>query len=246
MLLVQSRKLREFMTPHKEQTVEQAGTLVSGHSATPAIITLENGQQPVLALQCTSKEEVQPLQSDTRCEIGMLRYFVWKAEGSLCTDRMQHSMFLDILDDAESTRHWCIRDPDGNIVAAARLTWHPTLEDDHHHALMWKRAGVHLPLPTCDFSRLVVLKSHRRQGFAQALHRLRIDAARKMGAQSIMVTASAANVSQLIKFGFKEIGETIVFPDRPNTKAHAMMLITSVSQINVSTNNKGATCENDH
>ena len=87
-----------------------------------------------------------------------------------------------------------------------------------------RNVGAHLPLPTCDLGRLVVHSDYRRRGYADALNRVRIEAARNMGAKSIMVTASTGNVTLLQRLGFQAIGQHIVFSDRPNTVFHALQL----------------------
>ena len=87
-----------------------------------------------------------------------------------------------------------------------------------------KNVGAHLPLPTCDLGRLVVHADYRRRGYADALNQVRIEAARAIGAKSIMVTASAGNVKLLQRRGFHAIGQEIVFSDRPNTIFHALQL----------------------
>jgi predicted GNAT family N-acyltransferase len=124
----------------------------------------------------------------------------------------------------DTARHWIVRNSDGDLVAAARLTWHVSLDDDYRDVQLWRRAGVPLPLPTCDLGRLVVRADHRGRGLAQALNAVRVDAARAMGARSVMVTASGGNATLLQRIGFVAIGQTIVFSDRPNTVFHALQL----------------------
>ncbi|KAJ1423506.1 hypothetical protein B484DRAFT_398645 [Ochromonadaceae sp. CCMP2298] len=62
----------------------------------------------------------------------------------------------------------------------------------------------------------------RGRGVAQFLNKLRINAAQKMGARSIMATASEANMRLLLKLGFFDIGQRIYFEDRPDTQFFAL------------------------
>lgn len=151
--------------------------------------------------------------------IGRLRYDVWLAEGAMNTALFPGKCFLDHLD--PSARHWTVFDGDV-MVANARLTFHPTLDDGYRDASLWKDAGVPIPLPTCDLGRLVVLPSHRGRGIAQRLNQIRLEAARSMGAKSIIVTASEANARLLRKLGFFDIGKVVEFEDRPGVPFHAL------------------------
>ena len=61
-------------------------------------------------------------------------------------------------------------------------------------------------------------------GIAQKLNSLRVQCARDLSARSIMVTASEGNARLLRKIGFTDIGEKIIFSDRPNTTFYALQL----------------------
>ena len=120
-------------------------------------------------------------------------------------------------------RHWIIKDAvTGELMATARLTLHSTLNDSYRDVQLWRNCGKHLPLPTVDLGRLVVLSKFRGRGLAQLLNVTRIQAAREMGANSIMVTASAGNARLLKKLGFEDIGETAYFDDRQGTCFYAL------------------------
>jgi predicted GNAT family N-acyltransferase len=121
-------------------------------------------------------------------------------------------------------RHWIVRNENNEIIAAARMTLHDSLDDGYRDVQLWKRSGKYLPLPTVDLGRLVVLYSYRGRGIAQMLNVVRIEAARQMQAKSIMVTASEGNARLLRKLGFEDIGETIFFSDRPGTLFIALQL----------------------
>lgn len=169
--------------------------------------------------------EIRPDDAKSLQRIGHLRYQVWEEENSINAALFPGRCWLDPLDLTHTARHWVLEDAQsGEWVAAARLTWHATLEDDYRDVQLWRRSGKHLPLPTVDLGRLVVLSSQRGRGLAQLLNTTRIAAARAMGAQSVMVTASAGNARLLKKLGFEDIGETVYFEDRPGTCFYALQL----------------------
>ena len=167
-------------------------------------------------------------------KIGKLRYLVWEEEGAINAEAFPSKLFLDDLDrQTEFVRHWVVElnrtsdeyGNEGDLVAAARLTMHLSLDDDYRDVALWKKAGKHLPLPTCDMGRLVVRKDWQRKGLAQELNALRIEAAKKWGAASIMVTASEGNARLLQKKnGFEDIGERVEFSDRPGVLFLALQL----------------------
>jgi len=171
-------------------------------------------------------EAPAPVSPDLRDEIGRLRLAVWSGEGSLDVSLFPTGVWWDALDEAEGSRHWVVCGGPGNttVVAAARLTWHPSFEDGYRDVELWKKAGVDLPLPTCDLGRLVVRSDFRGRGLAQQLNAARVAAARAMGARSVIATASDGNARLLRKIGFFDIGQSIVFADRPSTTFHALQL----------------------
>jgi hypothetical protein len=67
---------------------------------------------------------------ELRDTLGRLRVSVWQSEGSLDTALFPDGLFVDELD--LSGRHWLVRDDaTGSVVAAARLTWHESLDDGY-------------------------------------------------------------------------------------------------------------------
>lgn len=153
--------------------------------------------------------------------VGQLRYEVWLEEGSMNNDLYPDKCFLDYLD--RQARQWVVLDGD-KLVASARMTIHPNLDDGYRDAKLWKEANVDIPLPACDLGRLVVLKAYRGQGIAQKLNIVRIQAARDLGARSMIVTASEGNARLLRKLGFWDIGKVVEFDDRPGIPFHALQL----------------------
>jgi predicted GNAT family N-acyltransferase len=167
-------------------------------------------------------QEVSHEDAELMDEIGRLRYEVWQQEQSINPELFPDRCWIDSLDPVG--RHWVVLDGD-RVVAAARLTMHTNIDDDYRDMKLWKKCGKQLPLPTTDLGRLVVHKDYRGHGFAKQLNEIRVNAAREMGAKSVMVTASGGNKHLLCKYlGFEDIGETIYFEDRPNTLFYALQL----------------------
>ena len=152
-----------------------------------------------------------------------LRYRVWAEEGAINAAAFPDKSWMDP-EDADA-RHWVVKRLDsGEVVASCRLTWHPSLDDSSRDVALWRRCGKDLPMPTTDLGRLVVLGCCRGRGVAQSLNVVRVEAARAMGAKSVMATASDGNARLLLKLGFEDIGETIVFDDRPTVVFRALQL----------------------
>lgn len=111
------------------------------------------------------------------------------------------------------------------LVAAARMTLHVDPADTRSRDfVMFMKSPTAIPLPTVDLGRLVVRKAYRGRGYASALNEVRIQEARRLGAKSIIVTASLSNAKLLEKLGFTYTGETVYFSDRPRVQFHAMLL----------------------
>jgi len=145
--------------------------------------------------------------------VGKLRYEVWKDEGLLDLSQFSSESWGDEFDCFG--QHWIAETVDGQIVGAARMHFFRELDESSRDVAVWIRCGHVIPLPTVDFGRLVVRSDFRRRGIAQMLNDVRMNAAREMGAKSIIVTASEANAKLLLKLGFFDINERVVFPERP-------------------------------
>ncbi len=118
------------------------------------------------------REEIER-DSVTLDVIGLLRVRVWAdEEGELDLSSLPNpDSWLDSFDalPRDACRHWTIRERNApsEPVAAARLTFHPTLDDEPARDLkLWRDVGRALLLPCVDLGRLVVRKSHRRLGLA--------------------------------------------------------------------------------
>lgn len=154
--------------------------------------------------------------------IGRLRYKVWLDEGSLDVGLFPEGKWLDSVD-AEA-RHFVAVSSIGSVVGSARLVTHATAETADRDVELWLKTGHDLKFPVCDLGRLVVDRNFRSRGIAKNLNEMRIEAARVSGAHTVIATASAANASLLLKIGFVDIGQTVVFSDRPNTVFYALQL----------------------
>ena len=155
--------------------------------------------------------------------IGRLRYEVWEGESSIDANLFPDKIWLEPMDFGNNARQWVVM-ASNEIVAAARLTRHESIEeDDYRDIKLWREKGEAISPPVVDFGRLVVHKDHRRRGLARALVRHRLEAARSWGAKHAVNTCSQENIKFLVEeFDFFEIGATAVFRDRPNTTFHAL------------------------
>ena len=161
-------------------------------------------------------------------EICQFRARVWQDEDP------QSNMTLDHLDISENAIHYLVRvnaledelekgeRGDGTIIASARMTIHRSIEDDYRDVNLWRNMNIELPLPFCDLGRLVVSKECRGRGIAHFLNVTRVFDAKNMGANALISTASVGNMRLLKKIGFVEIGQEVVFEDRPNTIFYAL------------------------
>jgi predicted GNAT family N-acyltransferase len=178
----------------------------------------------------SAPEEVSFSSSDQAVvdEIGRLRYECWSVDGALDISQFPSGSWVDEMDFGSHARHWVVRDAASNqIVGAARLTRHDSLEDDYRDVKLWKEKGIELVPPVVDFGRLVVAKAWRRKGIARSLVAVRMAAVKSWEvdgnhAKCCVCTASAANMTVLLQCGWHAIGQEVVFPDRPTTIFHAL------------------------
>ena len=178
--------------------------------------------------------------------IGKLRYQVWQKEGSLDESQFKNQSWIDPATDLSALHYVATDDATGEVVGSARLVVHATVKSADRDVELWLRTGNPLKFPVCDLGRLVVKTSHRRRGIAKGLNyvkplfffsflsltflqsifhsQVRIEAAKRLGARTVIATASESNASLLKLHGFVDIGETIVFKDRPLTTFYALQL----------------------
>ena len=163
-----------------------------------------------------------PPDPDILQRIGALRWAVWQSEGCLDEASFPAGVWCDA-DDVRG-RHFVAVSVSGEVVAAARLLTHSSAETSDRDVAVWKHAGLPLTFPAADLGRLVVRAEHRRRGLGTRLNAARIDAARAGGARSVITTASPANARLLRGAGFRDVGVTVTFADRPGATFAAMQL----------------------
>ena len=173
-------------------------------------------------------------------DIGKLRFDVWLGEGSLDTARFPSGRWIDQETDTNAQHFIAVDRAARNLVGSSRLILHTSVESADRDVHLWLRTGNPLRFPLCDLGRLVIKKSHRKRGIAHSLNQVRVDAARALGARTIIATASAGNAKLLKKLGFFDIGEQIVFDDRPHTLFYALQLnldssVTEISCLDILT-----------
>jgi GNAT superfamily N-acetyltransferase len=125
--------------------------------------------------------EVRRLTTATKiAECQRLRYKIWSAEGVEIINP-EAGTIADSHDD--HAMHWGVFDG-ARLVAAARLCLHQTLAEAPDGELF---AGLEIPTPIASMNRLVVTKSHRGRGIAKNLDQIRIQQARVLEAQTVII-----------------------------------------------------------
>jgi len=179
-------------------------------------------------LKVSDPIEVRSTDKATIEEIGRLRFAVWSADNLLDESLFPDHSWVDDMDFGEAARHWIVRDlVSGDLVGAARLTRHESLEDDYRDVKLWRDCGLTLAVPLVDFGRQAVLGAYRRRGIARALDKVRLESARTWDIAGVtprcaVCTASEVKIQTLIEMGFFSIGQTAIFNDRPTTVFHAL------------------------
>jgi GNAT superfamily N-acetyltransferase len=127
-----------------------------------------------------------------------LRYRVWSLEVQLPESYSRSGRIRDEHD--EHARHWGAFSDAGRLVASARVCLHQR-EHDILEADCY--SDLQLRCPVASFNRLVVEPSARRHNIATSLDINRIEAARTMGAASIIVAPThESRVHALANVGF--------------------------------------------
>lgn len=166
-------------------------------------------------------EEILPADFSTLDAIGKLRLDVWREEATVDESLFPQNRWLESWD--EVGRHWVAREH-GEMVGAARLTFHLTLSDNPD-GYLWLREKKTVPVPAAHFCKLVVLSKARGKGVGKQLNEIRLQAAREMGARSILVTASEKNARLLVPLGFTDTGIRETFPNRPGFPFRALQCL---------------------
>jgi ribosomal protein S18 acetylase RimI-like enzyme len=188
--------------------------------------TRDNKMSDKASLSYTINElTTRPPSDEDLNEIGRFRYDMWDKETEI-----NHALFPDkrwIEEVDYQAYHWTVRDSTTNeLLAVTRLTMHDTVEDNPD-GYIWIREGIsnHLPVPAAHLCKLIVSENARGCGLGRELNELTIEKARSLGAKSILVTASDANVRILEKLGFHDTGIKEIFSNRPKCVFSAMELI---------------------
>ncbi len=166
-------------------------------------------------------EETESKDKESMEELGRFRLEVWRDETIVNEALFLNGVWLESLD--FQARHWVAKDSHG-LVGAARLTVHDTLASNPD-GYLFERAGKIIPAPVAHLCKLVVHERARGKGLGSQLNKIRVDAARMMGARSIVVTASEINSRLLSQLGFADTGIRESFPNRPGFEFRAMQLV---------------------
>ncbi len=156
-------------------------------------------------------EELSPTSQEGLEAIGRFRLEVWRQETGVNESLFPSGVWLEPID--QGARHWVARDPEG-MVASARLSVHDKLLENPD-GYLFERAKIEVPLPAAHLCKLVVHERARGKGLATQLNKIRIEAAKRMVAKSILVTASEANSRLLHRLGFLDDGIRETFKNRP-------------------------------
>lgn len=176
--------------------------------------------------------EVLPSDAVVMDRIGVFRYDLWCKETEVNHDLFPEKKWIEEID--YTARHWVAFEGDSPesidvhtapILGVARLTVHNALAENPD-GYIWIRHGLEdrCPVPVADLCKLSVSASARGLGIGRSLSEIRINAARDMGAKSVLVTASEKNARILEKLGFQDTGIREVFPNRPTYEFLAMDL----------------------
>jgi GNAT superfamily N-acetyltransferase len=116
----------------------------------------------------------------------------------------------DVVDSYDGlARHW-IAVADDQVIGAARLTIHDSVEEVPEAICLGGVVARHSPTPIGFLSRLVVAPQYRRAGIGHGLDQVRIRAAKEAGCRSLLAlvfdVSGEARVAQLVSQGFEVRG----------------------------------------
>ncbi|QEH38505.1 hypothetical protein OJF2_71080 [Aquisphaera giovannonii] len=132
-------------------------------------------------------------------EVLRLRARAWATEGLLPPGQGPGADRADPLDG--SARHWVIRSA-GELAAAARMTFHESMEDLPDEGLRSRPTRALRP-PFAAMNRLVVAPEWRGRGFARLLDECRIRDALEAGCTCVLVEAHGPRIRALGELGFE-------------------------------------------
>jgi GNAT superfamily N-acetyltransferase len=153
--------------------------------------------------------------------IAVLRAEVWQASGGVAAAAFPEGRWHDDCD--LNATHWTIRDENNRLVAAARLTVHPTLADVPE-AEEYARYGLDLEGPIAAPARVVVCPGAQGRGLGQRLLDAQDQTARRLGARHAVRQASPAMVRLLVHRGWRIIGPARTDPRFPEVQFQVAVL----------------------
>ncbi|GAB4034470.1 GNAT family N-acetyltransferase [Spirosoma jeollabukense] len=153
--------------------------------------------------------------SDLEYEIGSLRVRAWRNEPAVDKTYFDRPTLIESLD--KKSQHWVIT-KDDIVVAAARMSFHPTMETVPYAPLLPAECwGQFTNKTIASFNRMVVDPQYRGQGLAHALDRIRVEHAIQSGLDVIVgATQLEYRVESLKKIGFTYHCELYNTPERPH------------------------------
>jgi GNAT superfamily N-acetyltransferase len=160
-------------------------------------------------------------------EIYAFRARVWQEVGGLAANAFPAGGWRDAYD--HGGRHWIVRDGRGRLVAAARLTFHATLEEVPE-AEEYLRYGLRLPGPIAAPARVVVCPAAQGAGLGRRLLEAQDQAAWEAGTQRAVRQASPAMVRLLLPRGWRILGPATVDPRFPGVPFQVAVLDRAVAR----------------
>lgn len=136
-------------------------------------------------------------------EICRFRAQVWRDTGQTAADAFPVQGWRDPIDGV--CRHWVIRDPAGQLLAAGRLSVHATL-DEVHQAEEYRRYGLDLNGPIAAPDRVVVSPAMQGAGLGRRILDVQDEAARQIGARHAVRQASPGMVRLITQRGWRVVG----------------------------------------
>ncbi|MEL4896308.1 GNAT family N-acetyltransferase [Crocosphaera sp. Alani8] len=136
--------------------------------------------------------------------IGKLRVSVWSYQlgravfsgEKWCDEHDQHAF------------HWVVMNDENELIASARLSIHNNIADlpDFNEI---QGLITELPKPIAMMSRLVVSPTYQRLGISQKIDLARLQKAKQMGIQSLVLQVPHYRRKSIEKLGFKCLGKAI-------------------------------------
>jgi hypothetical protein len=136
-------------------------------------------------------------------EVGQLRYRVWSEEGMDMSNSTGAECMLDAVDD--NAIIWGVYH-DGVIVGSARLNLYDDLADSPT-AYMHSELNALCPTPVATLTRLVLLKAFCGNGIGKFFDFIRLEQARKIGAQTALLMCPPWRVEPLQRLGYQHLGK---------------------------------------